>query len=115
MMKLYGIPNCDTVKKARVWLTENNFDYEWHDFKKNVLSPALIEDWIANCGWEVLVNRQGTTWRNLDEASKASLVDAASATALMLANPSLIKRPVLDYKGKISVGFKPEIYSALLL
>ncbi|WP_297572835.1 ArsC family reductase [uncultured Deefgea sp.] len=114
-MKLYGIPNCDTVKKARTWLTENHFDYEWHDFKKDVLNPALIESWIANCGWEVLVNRQGTTWRKLDEASKASLVDAASATALMLTNPSLIKRPVLDYKGKISVGFKPEVYSSLLL
>ncbi|QZA82710.1 ArsC family reductase [Deefgea piscis] len=115
MMKLYGIPNCDTVKKARVWLTEHNFDYEWHDFKKNVLSPALIEYWVANCGWEVLVNRQGTTWRKLDEASKASVIDAASATALMLASPSVIKRPVLDYNGKIIVGFKPETYSSLLL
>ena len=113
MIKLYGIPNCDTVKKARVWLTENDFAYEWHDFKKQGLSAEIVEQWLTMIDWQQLINKQGTTWRKLDEASKASVIDAASATAIMLTNPSVIKRPVLDHAGKISVGFKAEIYSSL--
>lgn len=113
-MKLYGMPNCDTVKKARNWLTENGFDYEWHDFKKHGLSAEQVQAWIAAIGWEVLINKQGTTWRKLDDTTKASVVDAESATAVMLANPSVIKRPVLVTPNQTQVGFKPELYQALL-
>jgi arsenate reductase len=113
-MKLFGIPNCDTVKKARSWLTEQGFDYEWHDFKKQGLSAEQVQIWIDALGWEALINKQGTTWRKLDENSKAGIVDAASATALILANTSLIKRPVLMTGDKVQLGFKPELYQALL-
>jgi arsenate reductase len=113
-MKLFGIPNCDTVKKARNWLSEQGFDYEWHDFKKQGLSAEQVQIWIDALGWETLINKQGTTWRKLDENSKAAVVDAASATALILANTSLIKRPVLVVGDKIQLGFKPELYQALL-
>ena len=113
-MKLYGIPNCDTVKKARSWLTENGFDYEWHDFKKQGLSAEIVQTWLGACEWEQLINKQGTTWRKLDQATQASVIDAASATAVMLDYPSVIKRPVLVTTGQTQVGFKPELYQALL-
>lgn len=113
-MKLYGIPNCDTVKKARNWLTENGISYEWHDFKKQGLSEEHVAQWLTQIGWEQLINKQGTTWRKLDDATKASVIDAASATAVMLANPSIIKRPVLVADNSTRVGFKPELYQALL-
>ncbi|GAB7128398.1 ArsC family reductase [Silvimonas sp. JCM 19000] len=112
-MKLYGIPNCDTVKKARTWLTEQGQHYDWHDFKKQGIDTVLLQSWVNAIGWEPLLNRQGTTWRKLDDATKAGVTDAASAIAVMQANPSVIKRPVLDRDGKISVGFKPEQYQAL--
>lgn len=112
-MKLYGIPNCDTVKKARTWLDEQGHTYEWHDYKKQGVSAELLQDWITHTGWEPLVNRQGTTWRKLDEATKASVVDAQSAIAVMQAQPSVIKRPVLERNGQITVGYKPELYAAL--
>ena len=112
-MKLYGIPNCDTVKKARVWLTENQHDFEWLDFKKNVLTTEILKKWIDDCGWEILINRQGTTWRKLDDAQKNAVIDSESAITLMLNQPSVIKRPVLERNGKINVGFNAEIYSAL--
>ncbi|MGQ5522407.1 ArsC family reductase [Chitinimonas sp. PSY-7] len=112
-MKLYGISNCDTVKKARSWLSEHGKAHEFHDFKKQGVSTELLSQWINQIGWEVLVNKQGTTWRKLDSDSQAGVVDAASAIALMQAHPSLIKRPVLDHGGKLLVGFKPEIYAAL--
>ncbi|GGP19604.1 arsenate reductase [Silvimonas iriomotensis] len=112
-MKLYGIPNCDTVKKARTWLSEQGHDYAWHDFKKNGVSHELLAGWIAQTGWEPLVNRQGTTWRKLDDATKAGVVDAESAIAVMLAQPSVIKRPVLERNGQITVGYKPELYENL--
>nr|WP_314899095.1 ArsC family reductase [uncultured Deefgea sp.] len=113
-MKLFGIPNCETVKKARTWLSENGFDYEWHDFKKQGLSAEQVQAWIAAIGWEPLINKQGTTWRKLDDASKASVVDANSAIAVMIANPSIIKRPVLVTDSQTNIGFKPQIYEALL-
>lgn len=113
-MKLFGIPNCDTVKKARTWLTENGFDYEWHDFKKQGLGAEQVQAWIDAIGWEPLINKQGTTWRKLDDATKASVVDADSAIAIMLANPSVIKRPVLVTETLTQVGFKPELYQDLL-
>jgi len=92
---VYGIPNCDTVKKARTWLTDHAMDYQFHDFKKQGVPADLLPGWLAAIGWETLVNRKGTTWRKLDEATRLAVVDDASATALMLANPSVIKRPVV--------------------
>lgn len=113
-MKLFGIPNCDTVKKARNWLTENGLEYEWHDFKKQGLSAEQALAWIDAIGWEALINKQGTTWRKLDDNSKAAVVDASSAIALMLSNPSVIKRPVLVTQNSTHVGFKPELYQQIL-
>lgn len=113
-MKLFGIPNCDTVKKARIWLTDNGIEYEWHDFKKQGLSVEQVQAWINVVGWEVLINKQGTTWRKLDETTKASVIDARSAIEVMTTNPSVIKRPVLVTNTQTQVGFKPELYQSLL-
>ncbi len=112
-MKLYGIPNCATVKKARTWLEEQGQAHEFHDFKNLGVSRELLQTWISQTGWETLLNRQGTTWRKLDAATQAGIVDAESAMALMQAQPSIIKRPVLDKAGRIFVGFKPELYESL--
>ena len=92
---LYGIPNCDTVKKARTWLTSNGVDFVFHDFKKDGIDASLVKTWLRDVPWDVLVNRKGTTWRKLPDERKAEITDAASATALMLESPSVIKRPVL--------------------
>ncbi|MDR3412899.1 MAG: ArsC family reductase [Formivibrio sp.] len=113
-MKLYGIPNCSTVKKARTWLEDHRQPYEFHDFKKQGITREHLQAWIAETGWEPLVNRQGTTWRKLDSATQASIVNAEAAIDLMLATPSVIKRPVLDKDGRIFVGFKPNLYETLL-
>ena len=116
---LFGIPNCDTVKKARAWLAEHNIEYVFWDFKKHGVPADLLASWVAALGWQALVNTRGTTWRGLDEASKASVVDAASAIALLCAQPSLIKRPVVNWgmsKGKgeaVTVGFSAEAWSGL--
>ncbi|SFN21475.1 transcriptional regulator, Spx/MgsR family [Formivibrio citricus] len=112
-MKLYGITNCTTVKKARAWLDEHVLAYEFHDFKKSGMAAELLEAWIEQCGWELLLNRRGTTWRKLDTALQANIVDANSAKAVMLAHPSIIKRPILDKDGRIYIGFKPEQYETL--
>lgn len=113
MITLYGIPNCDTVKKARTWLTEHGVDYQFHDFKKQGVPAQLLPQWLADAGWQTLVNRKGTTWRKLDEATRDAVVDDASATALMLAQPSVIKRPVVAWShGPISVGFDVEVFAA---
>jgi Spx/MgsR family transcriptional regulator len=112
-LTVYGIPNCDTVKKARTWLTEHGLAYEFHDFKKQGVPADLLPEWLASAGWQSLVNRKGTTWRKLDEASRLAVVDDASATALMLANPSVIKRPVVLWGAAgISVGFDVEVFAA---
>jgi arsenate reductase (glutaredoxin) len=105
---LYGIPNCDTVKKARVWLDGRNVPHTFHDFRKQGVPAERLDHWIAALGWERLVNRQGTTWRRLDAAEQANVRDAASARALMLAQPSLIKRPVVEWGDHTTVGFDPE-------
>ena len=103
---VYGIPNCDTVKRARAWLDGQGLAYEFHDFKKAGVPVYGLERWLAAAGWEALLNRKGTTWRRLDEAQRGAVRDAASARALMLAQPSVIKRPVLQWSdGAISVGF----------
>ena len=106
MLTVYGIPNCNTVKKARTWLDEQGAAYAFHDYKKQGVPADRLDDWIRQVGWEVLVNRQGTTWRQLDEAVKAGVSDAASAKALMQAQASVIKRPVIEQGGKVlAVGF----------
>ena len=109
---VYGIPNCDTVKKARVWLADEALDVSFHDFKKQGVPADLLPGWLAAVGWETLVNRKGTTWRKLDEATRLAVVDEASATALMLAQPSVIKRPVVVWgDGAVSVGFSAEAFA----
>ncbi|CAM3336032.1 arsenate reductase [Polaromonas hydrogenivorans] len=105
MIILYGIPNCDTVKKARAWLSEHGQAYTFHDVKKHGVPPAQLARWTQAAGWEKLLNRKGTTWRQLDAAAQAAVVDAASAQSLMLANASAIKRPVVDWGDGITVGF----------
>lgn len=112
MITLYGIPNCDTVSKARKWLASNNIEYQFHNFKKDGLTEATLSNWIKELGWEVLLNKRGMTWRKLPETSKTD-IDQEKATAIMLDNTSIIKRPVLDVDGKIYVGFKPEQYQEL--
>ena len=103
---VFGIPNCDTVKKARTWLTAHGVDFVFHDFKKLGVPADLLPGWISAVGWEKLVNRKGTTWRQLDDATRAAVVDAATASALMLAHPSVIKRPVVVWAdGRLTVGF----------
>lgn len=109
---LYGIPNCDTVKKARVWLDQRGVVSSFHDYKKAGIERARLEGWVAEHGWETVLNRSGTTFRALPEAERGNL-DAAKAVTLMLAQPSMIKRPVLDLGDRTIVGFKPEIYEAV--
>ncbi len=114
-MKLYGIPNCNTVKKARAWLAEHQANVQFHDFKKDGVDEALLESWLAQMPWEKLVNRAGMTWRNLDEQTKASVQNHASAVKLMMEKPSVIKRPVLVEDGKIlALGFDEATYQKLL-
>ncbi len=105
MIILYGIPNCDSVKKARAWLSERGQAYTFHDFKKQGVPPGQLARWTQAAGWEKLLNRKGTTWRQLDAAAQAAVVDGASAQSLMLANASAIKRPVVDWGDGITVGF----------
>jgi arsenate reductase len=108
MITVHGIPNCDTVKKARGWLTEHGVEHQFHDFKKQGVPEAALDRWLAAAGWETVINRKGTTWRQLDEGARARVTDAASARALALANPSVIKRPVVHWAdGGITVGFDP--------
>jgi arsenate reductase (glutaredoxin) len=109
----YGIPNCDTVKKARVWLEGRGLAYAFHDYKKQGADAARIAGWVEQAGWEKVLNRAGTTFRKLPDADKQG-IDAAKAVALMAANPSCIKRPVLEHPGGLLVGFKPEEWEAAL-
>jgi arsenate reductase (glutaredoxin) len=111
---IYGIKNCDTMKKARAWLESHGVAYAFHDYKIAGIDRKRLEQWSKQVGWETLLNRAGTTFRKLPDASKQGL-DAAKAMALMLAEPSMIKRPVLDLGGgKLLVGFKPDDYSAAI-
>ena len=114
-MKLYGIPNCSTVKKARTWLDEHKVAYEFHDFKKLGIDQATLSEWLKQMPWEKLVNRAGMTWRGLSEAEKAAVQDNTSAARLMQDKTSIIKRPVLVNDGKIiGLGFDEASYQALL-
>jgi len=108
---LYGIRNCDTMKKAWTWLDEHGVTYDFHDYKKAGAPRARLEAWAAQVGWERLLNRAGTTFKKLPDADKQGL-DQAKAIALMLAQPSMIKRPVVETQGRLLVGFKPEEYQA---
>lgn len=113
-MKLYGIPNCSTVKKARNWLDEHDIAYEFHDFKKNGVPDNNLRCWLQAVGWETLVNRRGTTWRSLDEDERAAVVDAVSAERALRHYPSLIKRPVLELGTDVLVGFEASAYEEKL-
>ncbi|WP_421697259.1 ArsC family reductase [Ancylobacter sp.] len=107
---IYGIKNCDTMKKARAWLDGHGVAYAFHDYKAAGIDAARLENWAGKVGWEILLNRAGTTFRNLPDAEKGD-INEAKALALMQAQPSLIKRPVLDADGTLLVGFKPELYT----
>ena len=110
---LYGIPNCDTVKKARAWLAAQGIAYRFHDVKKDGVTRALLAAWVDAASWEALVNRRGTTWRGLSEERRNAIVDADSAIALMAASPSVIKRPVLAARGLVHVGFSADMYAQI--
>ncbi|WP_416545651.1 arsenate reductase [Limnohabitans sp. DCL3] len=106
---VYGIPNCDSVKKARAWLSEQGLEASFHDFKKQGVPEAALDTWLADVGWQTLLNRKGTTWRKLDPAVQTGVTDSASAKAVMQAHASTIKRPVIAWpSGKISVGYTPD-------
>ncbi|MGE5723512.1 MAG: ArsC family reductase [Sphingomonadales bacterium] len=113
MITLYGIRNCDTVKKARAWLDERGVAYAFHDYKAEGADPSRLRRWCAQVGWERLLNRAGTTFRKLSDADKAG-IDEAKALRLMAAQPSMIKRPVIETNGCLLVGFDPERYEAVL-
>lgn len=109
---IYGIKACDTMKKARAWLDAQGVAHDFHDYKARGIDRASLERWVTDLGWETVLNRAGTTFRNLAEADKQDL-DADKAMTLMLAQPSMIKRPILDRDGRLQAGFKPEAYARL--
>ena len=113
MIKIYGIPNCDTMKKALKWLDKNNLKYEFHDYKKLGVPENNLKSWVKTAGWEIILNKRGTTWRKLDENIKNNINDTSSIQ-VMLDNPSAIKRPVLESGKILIVGFKEEEYKTLL-
>lgn len=113
MLTMFGIKNCDTVKKARTWLEGRGLDHAFHDYKAVGIDRPRLERWVAAAGWEKLLNRAGTTFRKLDDADKVGL-DADKAIALMLAQPSMIKRPVVEHPGGLLVGFAPAEWAATL-
>ncbi|MGB3832214.1 MAG: ArsC family reductase [Mesorhizobium sp.] len=110
---MYGIPNCDTIKKARIWLEGHGVGYAFHNYREQGLEAARLDGWVERLGWEVLLNKSSATFRALPEADRQGL-DAAGAKALMLANPTMIKRPVLDLGDRLLVGFKADAYAAAL-
>ena len=113
MIVLYGIPNCDTVKKARTWLDEHGVAYRFHDFKKEGVPAEHLDRWLADAGWEKVLNRKGTMWRKLDTGVQGSVHDAATAKPVMLAQPSVIKRPVVEWESRITVGFDADAWALL--
>lgn len=112
MVTMYGIKNCDTIKKARAWLENTGVDYQFHDYKKDGLTAELLNRWISELGWEALLNKRGTTWRKVDESIRDS-IDESSARQLMLDNPSIIKRPLLDTGSRKVLGFSADEYATL--
>ena len=111
---VYGIPNCDSVKKARVWMEEHDPSYVFHDFKKQGVPEDALDFWLSKVSWEVLVNRKGTTWRKLSPEHQARVNDTKSARTLMLENPSLIKRPVVVAGDSVTVGVNPEAWHSVI-
>ncbi|QCK86976.1 arsenate reductase [Phreatobacter aquaticus] len=109
---IYGIKTCDTVRKARTWLDSHHIAHRFHDFRAEGLDRPTLEAWVAALGWETVLNRQSTTFKELPEAERAG-IDRDAAIRLMLAHPTLVKRPVLDRDGRYSVGFKPDVYAGL--
>lgn len=114
-MKIYGIPNCNTVKKALDWLKVNNVDFEFHDFKKIGITENKLQEWSKEVGWEALINKRGTTWKKLDAETQNSIVSHQTAFALLQEKPSMIKRPVLETSSGLLLGFDESKYSRLLL
>ena len=114
MITVYGIPNCDTIKKARKWLDKNKIDYQFYDYKKKGVPEKQLKQWAKQLGWEILLNKRGTTWRKLDDDTKNS-IDEKPAIQIMLENPSIIKRPVLEFNNTITVGFSEQEYKKILL
>ena len=113
MIKIYGIPNCDTMKKARRWLEANGVEYEFHDYKKHGVPQKKLEAWLDQAGWESLLNKRGTTWRKLDDRLRHS-IDNDGAIKIMRENPSIIKRPVLESDRLLLIGFNENEYEQLL-
>ncbi|MEJ6982062.1 ArsC family reductase [Pedobacter sp. P351] len=113
-MKVYGIKNCDTVKKALKWLDDHNVRYEFHDFKKSGISEEKLEEWSAKIGWESLVNKRGTTWKKLDVATQSQINNKVDAFRLMRDKTSVIKRPVLETEEKVVMGFDEATYQDTL-
>ncbi|MCB2066765.1 MAG: ArsC family reductase [Erythrobacter sp.] len=113
-IQLYGIPNCDTVKKARTWLDAQGLAYQFHDYKKEGADTAKVAGWVEQAGLDTVLNTRGTTFRKLSDAEKAQAGDPAMAVRLMVANPSTIKRPVVEHPGGLLVGFKPDEWTAAL-
>jgi arsenate reductase len=111
MYKIYGIKNCDTMKKATTWLTENNIDFEFHDYKKIGISEVKIQEWLTQKPWDVLINRAGTTWKKLSDKEKAT--DEISATKLMIEKPSIIKRPIIENNKIVVMGFNSDTYEQI--
>jgi Spx/MgsR family transcriptional regulator len=109
---LYGIKNCDTVKKARKWLESQGIDYQFHDFRVDGITAEQVQQWLQTLGWETLVNKRSTTWKQLDEATRTAM-DAKLAAETILAQPTLIKRPLLDTGNSLAVGFKDSKYQSL--
>ena len=112
MTKMYGIPNCDTIKKARKWLEANDVAYEFHDYKKLGVPEKELKRWVKQAGWETVLNKRGTTWRKLDDNTKNNINEAA-AIRIMLENPSIIKRPVLESGNSLLIGFIETDYQQL--
>ena len=111
---LYGIPNCDTIRKAKKWLTDHGVEFEFHDFRKDGITQKQLQQWCSQAGWETLLNKRGTTWRQIPETAKTS-IDESSAIALLLEHPAMIKRPVLESSrlDTIEVGFKENRYQEI--
>ncbi|KZM40763.1 ArsC family transcriptional regulator [Marinomonas sp. SBI22] len=112
MTSIYGIKNCDTMKKAMTWLTQNEIEFNFHDYRKDGLEKEFISQWIAEFGWEKIINKRGTTWRALDEGTKNNMNDAQAIEAV-LAQPAMIKRPLLIHNNKATLGFKAAEYETI--
>lgn len=112
MITIYGLSNCDTIKKARRWLSDNGIEYRFHDYRRDGLTQEQLQSWVQELDWELLLNKRGTTWRNLPEKQKQN-INKTSALALMVEHPAMIKRPLLDTGEEKHLGFKPDLYKKI--